>query len=289
MEVLYILGNGFDLNHNLPTTYQSFHKYLKEHFSDLESKFDEYFQFKTDDDYLWMNFEEDLGTFDWRGFYEDFNNLEPLADDFRPSFVFSLEDELNDQSEHLYNDIRKTFQDWLETIDISTTIAKFKFSQNSKFLSFNYTLLLENVYNIEINRILHIHGDIEHEPEELVLGHKSRLEEVPEFDENSESNRTMFSDSESASKTPFYFFQKPVGDLIKSNLNFFKSLTTVKAIYVLGHSLNEIDMPYFKQILTHTKNANWNVSYHKASEKQKHFDNLVNLGVNPSSIYLFEL
>ena len=289
MEELYILGNGFDLHHNLPTCYQAFHKYVKEHQRDLLSSLEYYFLFKTDKDYQWNNFEEDLGTFDWKGFYYNNNHLDPLAEDFRPSYVYSLEDDLAEQAEALCNHIRNAFMDWLEMIDLSVAVTNFDFPHNSQFLSFNYTLLLEHVYKIESSRILHLHGNLENHPDDLILGHNSKLEELPELDDNGDSNRTMFSNAEIAAKGLFSSFYKPVEDVIKTNSKFFESLSNVQNIHIIGHSLNQIDMPYFEQVLIHTKNPNWNVSYHLISDKQKYFKSLINLGVPSNKINLFKL
>lgn len=56
---------------------------------------------------------------------------------------------------------------------------------------------------------MHIHGRSS-TFDELIYGHGEAIEDVPELDENGESNRTMFSDAESAAKYPFQALQKPV-------------------------------------------------------------------------------
>lgn len=63
----------------------------------------------------------------------------------------------------------------------------------------------------------------------------------------------------------------------------------VKKIFVLGHGLDDIDIPYFKEILKHTKDAFWNVSYHEAEDEKKHPITLQNIGVNKNSIKMFQL
>ncbi|MGL5964672.1 MAG: AbiH family protein [Fusobacteriaceae bacterium] len=49
---------------------------------------------------------------------------------------------------------------------------------------------------------------------------------------------------------------------IRANKAFFNSISNVKNIYVVGHSLGEVDMPYFKEILKKVnKDTKWNVIF----------------------------
>jgi len=289
MKKLYIIGNGFDLYHNLPTSYDNFHNHIIQHCTDLKNIFEEYFELRTEGNKPWTHFEEDLGTFNWNSFFDNNNNLEVQDDNFRSSYVFSLEDDLKEQGEQLHSDINEAFQDWLETIDILTATKKFDFDQTSKIINFNYTLLLEELYEIESNRILHIHGDIVNTPGDLIFGHNLKIAQTPELDENGDSNRTIFTDSENASKYPFIKFYKPVEEIIAKNSKAFESLTKIENIIVVGHSLNQIDIPYFKKISFQSPNAKWNVSYYLDNEKEKHLETLLQIGISYSNIQLFKL
>lgn len=177
----------------------------------------------------------------------------------------------------------------LKLLIISCAVRKFDFPENSTFISFNYTLLLEEIYKIEPERIVHIHGDINNDWAEIIFGHNKTMEEIPELDENGDSNRTIFTDSENAAKIPFYRFYKPVEDIIEKNAKTFDLMTTIKKINILGHSLNAIDIPYFKQIHKRSEYADWNVSYHNIDEKRKHFSTLIQIGIPPKSIKQFKL
>lgn len=287
METLYVIGNGFDLHHNLPTSNGHFHKYVSANNNDIENVFEEFFKFRTDDNTLWENFEHDLGTFDSDSFFDNNNHLDINDDNFRPSFTYALEDDLIEQVEQLNIDIRNAFEDWIESIKISGTRKKIELEKDAFFLSFNYTLTLEEVYKIQKDKIWHIHGDISNG--ELIFGHNKTISEKPELDENGDSNRTIFSNSESVAKTLFYNFQKPVESIIADNKNKFESFSEIKNIYVLGHSLNQIDNPYFKEINNCAKFAKWNVSYYRIAEKERHLSTLNRIGVAKKSIKLFRL
>lgn len=51
-------------------------------------------------------------------------------------------------------------------------------SEDAFFISFNYTLALENLYNIYSSRILHIHGCLN--DDEYIIGHGRAYDEVKE-------------------------------------------------------------------------------------------------------------
>lgn len=114
MTTLYIIGNGFDLWHELPTSYDLFYKYAKETLDELES----YYCINTVQSGPWNDFEDSLGTFDWGLFYEAHDNTDITAEDFRPSEAFGLEDDLTDQADDLVNNIKERFHDWINGIDV---------------------------------------------------------------------------------------------------------------------------------------------------------------------------
>lgn len=47
---------------------------------------------------------------------------------------------------------------------------------------------------------------------------------------------------------------KPIEKIIENNNDYFKSLSDIKEIHIIGHSLNEIDLPYFKEIVNNVPN-----------------------------------
>lgn len=64
---------------------------------------------------------------------------------------------------------------------------------------------------------------------------------------------------------------KPTHDVIAKHESFFHSLSGIRRIYVLGHSLSEVDWPYFKLISESTSpsNPDWMVSCHAESIQEK--------------------
>lgn len=289
MERLYIIGNGFDRHHGLPTRYSDFHKHILNHNTEVENIFEEYFNFRADGDRLWTHLEEDLATFDYRSFFSTHCDIDIMDESFRRSETDSLYDAIKQESEELITNIMEAFVEWIDSIDISPCNKTLDLDNQAMFINFNYTRTLQEIYQIPQAQVFQIHGEIENGYGDLVLGHNKVLKKESELDENGDSKRTMFSDSEAAARLPFYQFTKPVKDLIKQYKQLFESITNTKNIYVLGHSLNKIDLPYFKAIVKRSPLAKWHVSYYGEGEKETHAAKLRRLKIPDSAIRLFEL
>lgn len=281
LKTLYIIGNGFDLWHGLPTSYCKFYEFAKDTLDELE----EHYLFNPNGDIPWYDFENTLGAFDWKGFYDYHNEIDVQADDFRPSFVYGLEDALTQETDRHVSTVKESFIDWINQIDEAQATRKMQFNDNATFINFNYTSTLQVVYGIEDNDVLHIHGCAK-KPHELIFGHGEEIIITPEIDENGDSNRTMFSDAESAAKYPLHAFKKPVNEIIESMSDYFEQLRDVAEIVVIGHSLNKIDLPYFGQIAKRAIDAQWKVSFYTEKEKSNNIQALICCGVRQEQMKL---
>ena len=284
MKTLYIIGNGFDLWHGLPTKYENFSDYCDSNNID----FCEYYKFKYNDSYLWTDFENDLDTFDFKNYYKDNNNVDWEDDDFRPSMMYCVEDDITEQGESLVDSINEAFSNWIHEVKISAVQSKYLFDNKAFFISFNYTSLLTSVYKLPKENILYIHGNAD-DYDSLIIGHNKTYETDPEVDENGDSNRTLFTDAEDAAAIPFVSFIKPINEIIKKNEAVFNKLTNISNIVVLGHSLNEIDLPYFKKIHEITNNPTWKISYYNDKDKINHSSVMAEIGVFSSKYSFFKL
>lgn len=279
MAKLYIIGNGFDLWHELPTSYDHFYVFAKDLLDEMES----YYLFDMTHSGPWSDFENLLGHFEWQYFYEAYNHIDVASDSFKPSEAYGLEDELTEQADSHVEAIKESFRKWIEKIDISTTRQKLNFPKDARYLTFNYTSTLQSVYGVAGDKVLYIHGHSENN-DELIFGHGETREEEPELDENGDSNKTMFSDAQGAAKYPFYAFQKPVNEMLRNNQVFFESLNDILEITVIGHSFNKIDLPYFRKLAEIYINAMWLVSTYKESDAIHHVQQLVSCGVPAENI-----
>ncbi|MDU5650068.1 MAG: AbiH family protein, partial [Clostridium perfringens] len=170
---LFIIGNGFDLAHGLKTSYYDFRSYLDEEnwefLSSLESMYglsiggwldhaSEEIIKDVLEKVLWENFESNLSNIDETIIY-DGEDIELGLE----GGDIGVEDTLDDYWEDQYEFVKRLndyLVDWVKQIDISNIFKKTnmisEFS-NDKFITFNYTLVLESIYNIDKYDILHIH------------------------------------------------------------------------------------------------------------------------------------
>lgn len=274
MKVLYVIGNGFDLWHGLPTSYGKFYEFVKETLDELEI----YYSFDLHDYAPWHDFENALGAFCWKTFFDDHNEIDVMAEDFRPSFVYGLEDELIEQTDIHVETLKEAFTSWVSQIDISQARKIITFPDNSYFITFNYTSTLQLAYGIDNDKVFHIHGRADVN-EDLIFGHGESMAPVSEIDEKGDSLRTIFSDAESNARYPLYALRKPVDEIIERNRSYFEQLLDITEIVVIGHSLNTIDLPYFRLIADSATSASWKVFCYTDEERIGHVEALTSCGI----------
>ena len=85
----------------------------------------------------------------------------------------------------------------------------------------------------------------------------------------------------------FYQFQKPVKDIIDRNQFFFDSLKYTEKVVVLGHSLNDIDMPYISKIRDSISDSlSWIIVCYTDDDRQRAKTVMENIGVAKDSYRL---
>lgn len=278
-NTLYVLGNGFDLWHGLPTSYGDFYEYANQ----LLDEISHLYAVDLSECQPWADFENLLGTFDWGSYFDSFNEVDVTAEDFRPKHIYGLEDELTEQADALVSNLNEAFSEWINHIDVLQTEVKVTFEEQSKFITFNYTSTLQLVYSIPDSSILHIHGQAA-QNEDLVFGHGEVTDINFDIDEEGNNIRGMFSDAEEASRYPFYATKKPVFEIVERYKGYFKDLKGTEEIVVIGHSLNEIDIPYFRQIAASLPEAKWKICFHNETDVRHFESQLANCGVELSQV-----
>lgn len=330
---LVIIGNGFDCAHDLKTYYIDFKESLRKDYPN-----DYYFLsvlFKNDfeNDEFWNQFEENLINYD----FSNFNGKLLSKEEF----------------EIKIKNIKKDFCKWIfeknsknRDKNIRTKIKEYL--NDSLILSFNYTTLVEELYNKEV---FHIHGNIkdvsfedESTSDKIIFGHTNNFKngdytmdifdedilndndftikentpninnnkakyneenEALEFSEdfeyclskNYDQSGNLFNDdilNKSSSKFSTEFF-KNTNKIIKDDeLGFFKKLekiaNSVDEIYILGHSINDIDEPYYRKIIKILKSNDnfssikWYVSHYIGSNGDNQDELSKNLNLIDSTI-----
>lgn len=77
--------------------------------------------------------------------------------------------EVEQSLDGLYSDLRSCFRNWILQLNSPREDKKIELiREGSRFLTFNYSKTLENMYGVPSAQILHIHGCID-DNEEFVL------------------------------------------------------------------------------------------------------------------------
>lgn len=294
-QTLYIIGNGFDLHHGMDTSYLSFAKFMKLKYEKVYDLFIEHFGLTQIDqntkwDPLWAIFEEVLGQIHADEFLEKFaeHAANPGAPDFSDGDWDTTAVLIQQEIDELLNGMDLAFKLFIENVNYPKCVFFKKLQINDKaiFLNFNYTHSLEKYYGVSRNNIKYIHNRAK-ENNKLLLGHGVKSpnpfpEELPPIGA-SEEELEMWNDNMSENyhlsiergkwQIENYYSRslKNVSKVIEDNLDFFKQLKKVKNIIVIGHSISEVDHPYFKVILENIdiKSVNWTISFYNDSSKQK--------------------
>lgn len=267
---LYIIGNGFDLHHDIPSDYRDFGRYLAAVDSDTYREIEAYFNV---DDEFWWQFEQQLAKFDT-----------DAAIDYASQFLMSYgTDDWSDSGHHDYQyeldrvvkaisiTLQERFAQWVRQLPVpsvsSCNTEPLPLDPNAFYLNFNYTQTLQWTYGIPGNQILHIHGRASDPSDKLILGHGwertatdslNHGVDMPEADVRIVEGNKIVDDYFSATF-------KPTAQIIAHNQTFFSNLKAIRQIYVMGHSLAEVDAPYFGEIIKNIDSSlvRWMISYHR--------------------------
>lgn len=267
MSTLVITGNGFDIWHGLPTSYKHFH----DKYSDALSQYTQYFDDFLDTDKAWTVFEESLGSFNEDEFLDKsayMPDIEEMAENI--GMLYGYEDSISFETKELIENITSLFNLWISSIKVDVAIRLTALPSNCKFINFNYTTTLQEVYGILDSNILHIHGKVWGK---IVFGHGRPLH-TQQFD----GNTPWFDDVQKNARSVHGVFYKPVPSIIEQNKAQLKSYGDVKKIIVIGHSMNDIDKPYFEFILNEYPKVKWE-NYNVGDEIQNTHDRLIKIGV----------
>ncbi len=297
MQTLYIIGNGFDLHHGMPTSYASFHRFIEEYNIDLANEMEECFDFTFNSESRWCDFENDLGTYNNKVFFDTCNELDPTAEGFEWNDALGLEDDIVERMDNFIEGIRNSFAAWVDAIEYPPLEIYRKkllnLKKGSKLISFNYTATLEDLYGIPPHQILYIHNKSEELGDGVIFGHGRSIEQYPkqpEQDENGDSTRTAFTDAEDAARTAFYALKKDTAEILKRHQDYFNEISGIEEVIVLGHSLGAVDMPYFQQIIKESPGAIWKFSCYGDREREDMRKRIVSdLSISEGKFALFSM
>lgn len=287
---LYIIGNGFDLWHNMPTEYENFKEFLGEHDSDLSKAIEEYLQPASD----WSDLESALAKINVESVIDDLEHfMTPYgADDWSDSGHHDFQYEVGRIVDRLSKGLRHRFGEWVRHLSIptpETAMMRLRtIDRTARFLTFNYTSTLQELYCVPDANILHIHGRANLPDSDLVLGHAWNPQERRSLNDRPDIEEMDTRLVEAHSIVDEYFSNtfKPSARLIQEHRSFFERLTELDEVCVLGHSLSMVDDLYFRELLRMpgVAFARWRVACRCEREVHARSTRLLELGVGARSI-----
>lgn len=279
--IFYVIGNGFDLHYNLPTSYWHFKDYLIQKGEiDIVRKIDDLFwergDFNPKDIEKWSDFENMLTVFNnllSDDLYEEaFDNAE--TDDDRAGFWDSPSWNVSYYNEYIKT-LKQQFDSWINEMDTAIIPDKYFIPRpGDAILTFNYTTTVEDNFDISDVKIIHIHGT---KNQEIILGHNSEpnpdLFSIIEDEESDYRDVTTKKAVNSVITEAAESYYKDSASVFKKYSNYFKNISNFDKVVILGLSCGEQDELYVQEIIRHSKVIDF---YWHDETTRENFDSIIN-------------
>lgn len=263
-NTLYVIGNGFDLMHRVPSSYYDFRDSLGKKNGlrhDLETVL-------TAED-IWADFENALGTLNY-----DLMGSSHIVDMWLDNFGF-YDDEDGGAAEfymaveaaaapifNLVSGLQPAFRRWIECLKVGTDDRPLNglINPKGKVLDFNYTEFIETLYGMK--DVCYIHG-ARKKKGELILGHKPGATGI--FNEKRGDPKNYRQAAIDVAQDNVFGLiweydrelTKDSREIIRKHQDFFDGLASVEQIVVIGHSVSPVDWDYFAEVRKKAENAQW--------------------------------
>lgn len=261
MKKLYIIGNGFDIAHEIKSSYWNFRRFMEtsREFDDLVYMLEDFYDDKEVD--LWSEFERALGLISGEKIYKstkaDVDKDDEIEREFRQH-----QDLMNWNASSIRENLADAFSKWTAQISLNGVKPIYNLAPKSLFLTFNYTETLERVYGKPNKDVLHIHGG-QNAP---VFGHGKEKYDNPWPPE--QEAFVITDEAVDYAKDLFKEFVKPVDDIIRQHEGYFNSLKgNIDEVIIIGHSLGDVDLPYLKKIQAVAAPAKWTDYFHRDKKR----------------------
>ncbi len=284
MSSLFIIGNGFDMAHGIPTAYKEFRNWILEQYPDALAfrettiSFEEYAELYVDEfaaetlvyaiDHAsgedWNDFEDALSRINF--FHklpgpteEEHNEDDPNHNQKMGQYLLRVDAFSNGIIKSAEEYWPVFFSEWIKSVEEKieqgqytphAPLIKLFSDPTNKYISFNYTKTLQQIYGVRV--VKHIHNRV---GQRLVFGHGDPSSEYSEPLDRS-VRLPIFSS--------FYndFIQslrKDTDKQMRKYKDFFNRLgVDTDKVYSYGFSYSRVDSPYIKEIIRRiAPNAIW--------------------------------
>ena len=266
---LVIVGNGFDVNHGIPSSYAHFKTWLCTNDKELFDFLERYIDVAGD---WWNDFERSLSEIDIPKLIRE-TPLENRSVD--PRFPPDFSHPASWRLDSIRKAISSRFNEWVKTLDGVKIEKKMELPEACLYISFNYTDTLERVYGIEENRIVYIHGKASR-GDELIYGHgknhyvleRGVIEKYHLHRSDDFLIAGTYGNSERELTSHLSYWQKYIQlgsyyDVLRP------AVMGANIVRVYGLSFSEVDYPYLLWIAEKNRNLRWRVSWHTEKDIER--------------------
>lgn len=281
-DTLFICGNGLDLAHSLKTSYSDFQNYCHISRNSFYENFSSTLKLNTNEnsiDNLWAALEKSIGEISPEELFTKSTEHQSLYDYKEIKRTKNGDEIIPHEKSELTQIQASGYMRVLQQLEIElkeylsnqidydkagciSDISKILHS-TSKVITFNYTETLENLYKIQKEDILHIHGNVH--DNKIIIGHGNKEYYSP---------KTVVRKSDPPLNTVknlhlLYLTKmfKNTKAIYQKHKDFFNNISGIKQIIIFGHSLAEVDDYYFRMIKKQFPDADWEIYTHNEKDK----------------------
>lgn len=268
MKHLYIVGNGFDIFSGLKTRYVDFRHWLEHTYPFIYENMTAAYEMEGE---WWHDFEVQLGKLNVKRYVEKFEPpekpIEVIMKEIEERRTFEKKYNLPPSLHHdshcarrlrgLLDVLQYCFEKWVEHTFSVIDNPKYTHieKQNSFFINFNYTDVLQWYYKIKDEQILFIHGRAT-KHEKLIFGHNTH-----HFGDG------IISQDEEQTNFELDIYEKNPYEYIFKHDDLPQILSNVEYVHVYGFSISEVDEEYLDWIEMNTpKNSQWEFSWYSEED-----------------------
>lgn len=294
MSSLFIIGNGFDIAHGIPTAYKYFRNYIINRypdsllFRDTTVSIEEYKDLPIDEvaaeallyamDHAsgedWNDFEDALSRihfYDKLPEYSGERHEEGTYEHQQEVTAFlmiagmisgALADSASACWQEFFSSWIKTVENIVESGEIHPheALASLFADPDARFMTFNYTKTLQHVYGVKV--VKHLHNRV---GQTLIFGHG--VDDV--WYKEPEGDRPSFGSSDL--EDFLASLKKDTTKQLQKYHAFFKKLgTDIEKVYSYGFSYSKVDSPYIKEVIRRiSPDATWCFTEHEAKNSKE--------------------
>lgn len=270
MKHLYIIGNGFDLHTGLATRYADFQLWLENNYPFIYENMQAVYDIDAE---WWNDFEVQLGNLDINKFVLRFTPPaksinEIIAEAKRkrefeerynipPSLHFDSHCAI--RLNGLLDVLQYCFEKWVDNCQRLITAPKYIHieKEDSFFINFNYTDVIEMLYEIPEERVFHIHGRSS-KHERLIYGHNKFL-----------YGSSMSNDEEQVSFELSKYRKNPYEHIYKHQ-ELQGIVKDVEYVHVYGFSFSPVDEDYMDWFFNNVSDTSqWEISWFSEVDKNR--------------------